>query len=240
MSQTAYPDSDVSTGSWTPKPIYAQIDEKTANDGDKVASSSDPEGDSFEVKLENLSWPKSGQQKLTVRLRKTSSDNLPVNVSLLQGSIVIANRFIKPTQSFGNAEIVLSDNEMASITNYHDLRLRVKAGVVTISDCGQCSKAPKEWQTIFSGFGEECDFNGTYILKHSIECRWEQADVAALDYSTSDSKWKLSIGPPPGETEPWVLYVLSGTFNCLGSNTFDYDSDLNCSTHPGSIEITPF
>ena len=70
MSQISRPGDDVSNSGWTPATNYfRQINEELQNDATFVESSPDPQGDTFEVRLRSLAWPRSGPQTLRVRLR---------------------------------------------------------------------------------------------------------------------------------------------------------------------------
>lgn len=140
MTQTALPASDVSDGDWTPQPIYPELRKNAPDDSTFVSSSSDPQGDYFEVKLDPLAWPQAGpnpgSQILKVRLQQTGGGAaIPATVMLVQGTTVIAARNYQATAAFAEYDMVLTDAEGAAITNYADLRVRVYAGGPTISCC---------------------------------------------------------------------------------------------------------
>jgi hypothetical protein len=126
MGQVALPNSDISDSGWTPQTVYQQINETVPNDQSYVISAGSPGGDTFQVGLQGLAWPDAGTIQLTIRLCKTDTGNLPVTVTLLQGSTTIATRVLSPTNtSFENTVIVLTAAEAAAISDYTKLRVQV-------------------------------------------------------------------------------------------------------------------
>jgi hypothetical protein len=136
MTQKARPASDVSNSGWTPQTVFSKINEVVPDDTTLVSSSTNPQGDSFEVKLPPMAWPQGGQGTLRVRLNKTGPDDIPVILSLKQGSIVLAYATVHPGTSFAEFDLVLPQSVLAQITDYTDLRLHVTAGYgVQVSCC---------------------------------------------------------------------------------------------------------
>src|SRR5260221_14793968 len=87
MNQVSRPVSDISTGHWTPTPIYPQVNGSLG--GGEVSSDPAVNGDVFEVKLAPLAWPEKWrdedpQQTLSVIQGRTEIGDLPVTVALLQ------------------------------------------------------------------------------------------------------------------------------------------------------------
>lgn len=135
MTQKARPIFDISTGSWTQVPLYSKLNEATPSDSSKVASNPAVKGDTFEVKLKSLRLPICGDQGLTVRLRKTEAGSLPITITLLQGTKVIASREDEPGQSFADVDLALTPEQICRITDYTDLSVRVTAGRPEVGCC---------------------------------------------------------------------------------------------------------
>jgi hypothetical protein len=153
MPQISRPLFDVSRADWSPDQIAPVIRKLDHNDVTFAASIADPEGAAFEVRLDPLSWPQSGSQRITARLRRTDTGDIHVALILLQGNRVIAYRIIEPNQSFTTHTIELTVAERNAIFDYTDLRLRVVAGQAIALGCAQCEAAA--FQFIFSLTGIE-------------------------------------------------------------------------------------
>lgn len=136
MSQRVRATQDISTGGWSPAPLYSKLNEEVPSDAEFI-SVSNPSSDAFEVLLSSLLGPPwdAGMAKLVVRLRRTNSDPAVVRIALLQGSTVIASTVAVPSSSFANAELILSAAQIASLTNSTDLRLRLSASCTRIDGC---------------------------------------------------------------------------------------------------------
>jgi hypothetical protein len=135
MGQVARPILDDFTGGWSPVPLSPHLNGVGPDDGDPVASSINPQGDPFEVKLGPLAWPWPGTETLTVRLRKTSSDPATATIVLLQGSGVIASAVVQPTTGWQNYTLTLTDTQVAQISDYTNLHVEVIAGLPVVSCC---------------------------------------------------------------------------------------------------------
>jgi len=127
MTQYARPISpDISTGGWTPTPLYVQIDEETPGDSDYNTSTKNATADTFEVTLQSLSTPSVDTgHTVNYRARCDKSSNGNIAVSLVQGTTVI--RSYDPgflTTSFAPYSFTLTEGEAQNITDYTDLRLR--------------------------------------------------------------------------------------------------------------------
>src|SRR5262249_37063445 len=129
MSQRARPAEDVSTGNWTPTPLFEHIKEEVP-DTDAVASADDPNGDSFTVKVQQLAPPNTrcpeGSPRLTVRLKKSGPCPAQAVITLLQGGTVIASEQVEPSEDYQDFVLDLT-TQFASITDFRDLRLKVTA-----------------------------------------------------------------------------------------------------------------
>lgn len=134
--QWALPASDVSSGGWTATPLYAKIDESVANDADFITSSTSPgTPDIAEVTLSPVLNPLNPDgQVVRYRFKKNAAggDSLRLTVTLLQGLTTIAswqhNDVTDGTWTDGMQ--VLSAAQVASITDYSNLRLRFEALVL--------------------------------------------------------------------------------------------------------------
>jgi hypothetical protein len=135
MPQIARPVGDVSNSGWTPQTVFDEINEVNADDASYVASSGNPQGDTFEVYLASMALPDIGPQILKVRVRNTGPDQIEVTAKLMDGTTLVAIRLFYPTQSFVTYEFPLTAAEIARIVNYEDLTLRVTAGPAVSVPC---------------------------------------------------------------------------------------------------------
>jgi hypothetical protein len=164
MSQKSRPVSDVSTGLWTPVPVFPQVNEEVPNAGTVVTSSDDPQGDTFEVRLAPLAWPIPGPQQLTVSLGKSGPEPVEIKVWLLQGTAIIASTHTTIDGASGGVTITLSDTEKNSITDYTDLRVRVQARVrVLVPCCGDIPIPGFLTMTFANGTGDYACLNGRSV-----------------------------------------------------------------------------
>ena len=131
VMQYGYPISDVTVGAWAPTPLYASIDEVTVNDADYIYSPDDPANAECEVGLGELSAPvQAGNVTLKYRYRSQGSGTRQVNIraGLYQGSTKIAEKTTPSVASgWTDDSIVLQTAEVAAITNWADLRVRLAA-----------------------------------------------------------------------------------------------------------------
>jgi hypothetical protein len=127
--QVARPVSDDLVGHWSPTPVYPHVNGVSPNDPGAVSTSNLTQGDAFEVKLRGLAWPAPGAEVLSVRL---AGDGVtPVTVVLLQGSQVIAFATVTPPSTFQTYTLTLSAAQVAQLSNYADLHVKVVGPVQT-------------------------------------------------------------------------------------------------------------
>ena len=134
MGQVSRPASDISTGGWTPTPIYPIVNEATP-DANAVASPDDTGYHLFEVRLKGLAWPADGTRKLTVRLRRQGATAASASIMLFQGATPITGTSLEPGTGFQDVVLALTVNEAALITDYTDLRVKVAANKVVTACC---------------------------------------------------------------------------------------------------------
>ena len=151
MVQTLLPSFDLDVGLWTPTPVWSRINAVQQPD-EWVTTPEFPQSEAFEVRLTTaeVEQPFPGDHTLTVRLKSSvpaaSSSSLSsgssssglsgpaeVTLQLLQGSNVIAARVVEPVDYYVDYPFTLTQQEVDSITDYGDLRLRVVASVAQSS-----------------------------------------------------------------------------------------------------------
>jgi hypothetical protein len=222
MTQLARPTQDVSTGLWTPKPLYAQLNEAVADDSTLVSSAGDPQGDTFVVQLRPLAWPKpGGTTRLTVRLRQSGGGGtMLVTVSLWQGSTLIAVRVFTPTANFADYVIDLTAAEVAAISDYSILRVQVTASKPVVSCCPQGISAVL-YATFTNGTGTCTCLNGL---------------SAPLVWQPANGFWESGQVAVCGKTAALLLRL-----QCAGSNFFVSSSlcQLRASPQPAD-SCSPF
>lgn len=196
MSQVSRPSDDVFNSGWTPATGYFRpIKEEFQDDASYVESSADPQGDTFEVRLANLAWPKPDPQNphaLRVRFKETMSAGTKVTCSLVQGTRVIAQEQFIAGASFQTETIVLTAAQIASITDYEDLRLRVTAGTVSSACCGSTAAPP----VLFASFPDAAQ-GCTCLLGQFIP----------IFYNASTGRWRGS-GAVCGTTITVEMYCI--------------------------------
>jgi hypothetical protein len=263
MIQIARPKDDPSNSNvgWSPDKNYFQALRKNAPDDSTYdyTTGSLPEGATMVVKLDGLAWPdttQTGPWKLTVRMRQidtgggsssssSSTSAVPVTVSLLQNTTVIASQKYSASPSFDNYVLDLTVAK-ANITDYTKLYVSIKAGIAKTTDCSKCPVAPLQWSFNASGISGAGPFaffcnrlNGPYILTaigSPYDCVWhEPTTIWGLSYDSGSDTWTLQ-----GQTGvATVVYSLAGSsFNCLGDNTLSLSSSF-CSGAPATITIHP-
>lgn len=124
--QTLVPTSDITTGQWlssTGGSLFGAIDESAVDNADYVYTQA--QGAVFEVKLTSGVMPDTGPQ--TVYYEAFSQYGQPLYVQLIQGTTVIASWTDTPTVGFALYSHVLTSPQMASISDWTDLRLRFTA-----------------------------------------------------------------------------------------------------------------
>lgn len=130
MAQFGRPDSDVTVNSWTPTPLWQQIDETPSSDLDLISGDNNT-NDLCEVGLSDVNDPQSSSGHIVrYRYRKnlTGGNSRNITVGLVQGTTVIASQTHNNIGGiFVTGSFTLSGAQADSITNYADLRLRFTA-----------------------------------------------------------------------------------------------------------------
>jgi hypothetical protein len=237
MTQKARPVWDVSEGSWTPTPIFPQLNEIIPDDMSLVTSSTTP-GDVFEVQLAALAKPGAGPETLTVRLRKTDTPVAYAVCYLMQGSTLIAGRVFQPTLAFANYPMNLTPAEIAAITNYADLRLRVRANFQTTSGCSRCPTAPATWTFSTTGISPS-QFNFNFALAYQSGCLWSQHfnNVGLATLQLASGIWTLLFSAG-GITATYTIPDTS--WNCMDCNLMTLQSTFGPTWGwPNTINICP-
>lgn len=270
MSQKTYPRIDITTAGWSKTPSGAASysgtlwERSNPDDSNLVTSPNDPVGSVFETKLAKLDWPQqvSGGHKLRVRLRKTESGAMPTTVLLLQGGREIARR--KPTliDSLTTYEFVLADAEVAQITSYLDLRVRVIVGEPSFS-IGECCCWSESSSAVVTISTVTCPpgtancvnaFNRTWILTFidpdTIGVYYQLGEIcyssgidvhAVLRCSVTDDKVSLTFGMGP---DTFAIYEFSlADWKCGDGvvNTMALPGgEQACSGWPETIDVTVY
>lgn len=146
MAQFGRPSSDVTSGGWQPTPtspaaLYPHVNGVEPNDASFITCPAG--GGTVELGLNPVGVPLVGPQIVRVRLRQTES-SATAFVSLLQGSTVIATKFVSSVGStFSDELFPLTAAQAAAITNYADLRVRVtqKPSAVAAPTCADIDPA---------------------------------------------------------------------------------------------------
>jgi hypothetical protein len=149
--QVARPIADVSVTGWSPTPVYPEVNALNSPPPDYPFVSSDLlAGGTFEVKLNGIALPGNGPQQLIVRFCQTSAAAALVNFTLLQDSQVIASSSVSPTTVFTSYTLLLTPAQVAAITDYTKLRVRV---AVSNPGGGCCPSAelPQTLHVTFTG-----------------------------------------------------------------------------------------
>lgn len=135
LNSFGVPIADVSTGSWTPTPLYSRLDD--ANDTDDLEtaiSTTDVNGDAFTVLLSapDADMMSRAGFRVVYKAYAVNTQNATVTVTLLEGLTIIAT-WTDSITAFPNAIVMkehfLSQEEMNSITALSNLRLRIEATV---------------------------------------------------------------------------------------------------------------
>ena len=129
MTQYGRPESDVSTGGWATAPLYAKIDEETANDADEISAETRFSNQTFEVGLAAVDDPgASGDHVVRVRGKfwTSGSRTATLDVVLRQGSTTIGSwNTGNLGTGYATYAFTLSGSEADAITDYGALALQV-------------------------------------------------------------------------------------------------------------------
>jgi FG-GAP-like repeat len=132
--QFARPDADVSVGNWVTAPLWSKIDEVIPVDTDSARGPVGASGTS-EIGLSDLTDPgPSGLMRVRYRFSKDSAGGQPVDLTLelVQGASVIASwAHLNITNVWTQVEQTLTAQQLAQITDFADLRLRLTQQVGT-------------------------------------------------------------------------------------------------------------
>ena len=126
----SYPDADISTGLWTPTPVWQEIDE--INDTEFVTSRLLSLPDQFVVHLEDFDDPLTDND-FTMALRATKDATggqvLTLDWILKEGATTIKSDSwtLANLTTWQTRVIPLSEAEVAAITDFTDLRFDVTA-----------------------------------------------------------------------------------------------------------------
>jgi hypothetical protein len=130
--QFGRPSADISAGSYTPTPVWQQLDEGSADDDTSVVDSANNPGESdgtgFEVVLGSVPDPQSSSGHVVrVRARRNGgARTITLNWRLYQGATpIIAAKSLQMTDSYQTSSYTLTGGEADAITDYSDLRVRV-------------------------------------------------------------------------------------------------------------------
>jgi hypothetical protein len=142
----AFPDGDVSTGSWTSTPLWSKIDELVRDTSDLVTTTVNNSTDSFRVSLTDLPATPVTDDKHLVRVswdvnQKISDGLTTLTVTLIQGaSTQIAQKSqvyafgLGGPPAFLTLIMELTPAEAANITDYTDLAIDVSVTTTATAD----------------------------------------------------------------------------------------------------------
>jgi hypothetical protein len=165
MTQIAWPISDDSNVGWSPSPVYSQINEIVPLD-DKWVTSGAPA--QFTVKLRPLQPPGPGPQQVLLHMKQLGT-GVTATVALLQGlTTQVALRQFIPSGVFQLYSFSLTSSEIALITNYTDLHLRVSLP----PNCQSTPVPTTLYATLSSAFHCGCASNGPTIVMNWNGIAW--------------------------------------------------------------------
>ncbi len=134
LPQITRPSSDVSIGTWTDNTggtaaLYATLDEVIRADADFIQSGKSPATSTvYLFTLGALSTPVSDlnhHMEYTLGKDEAGGDALQATVEVLQGATVIASEIRTVPDVFTLYDLILTEAQAATITNYGDLRGRI-------------------------------------------------------------------------------------------------------------------
>ena len=193
--QRMRPSKDLSTGNWSSLPLYSKINEKTPDDDTSyIEPGANSNNDAFEVQMNDAQSSQEGEHKLTVRLKKTASHDVPVTISVSENGTTIASKTVnQPSSSYADYSLTLSESEIASITDYAKLEAKVKAG-----SCQPCcgDLLPDTLTLTVTRTNSVCpDFGGATVT---------------LNHNSSTDRWEGTQDCLNGQTIPWEFYCENG------------------------------
>jgi hypothetical protein len=131
----------VAAGDWVEAPLYAKVDEASASDADFISATGTTH---CELALSSLSEPGTGDVTIRVRYRKAAgAADSTLTATLVEGTTVIATEeFSVTSTSWTTGSFVLTSGEVASITDWTNLRVRLDyaaSSEVTLGGVGSTS-----------------------------------------------------------------------------------------------------
>lgn len=114
-------------GGWATEPLWDKIEEEPFDDADYVESPKSAAGDSFTIGLSGVEDP-GVHTNHVVRIRAKTGVSGTFKFELLQGVVVIKDSGdVVLTTAFTEYNMILSEGEAATISDYAALRVRVTA-----------------------------------------------------------------------------------------------------------------
>jgi hypothetical protein len=228
MSQKARPIYDIAknVSGWSPTPVYDRINEPAPDDTTYVSSSNNPQGDTFEVKLAQMGWPEAGVDFLTVRLQQVGGGSDSVTITLLQGNgTIIASRQVQAPASFANAfGPPLSPAEIALITDYSDLHVRVTAGFPVVPCCP--GNMPVQLHANIT------DLGGCACLAGSFPLLWDGKKWSYTGNLCNNQSFSINLLCSGSNCNSFVLAISCNTRPIVSGT-----SPVSCSCSPFSLSF---
>lgn len=133
MAQYLRPDEDISVGVWSSSPLYAKIDESTANDSDSISTYNAGVAETCIVGLSDGSDPSGEGHHLRFRHKcSLATPSRTLTAYLRQGTTVIASKAVTPTRAgWVTDTLTLSSAQIANITDYTDLNIQFTCSAAT-------------------------------------------------------------------------------------------------------------
>lgn len=125
--QYGRPIADISVGGWGNTPLWDKVDEVTPDDGTtQIQTGNQPSNDTCEVRLSAVSDPLIDSAH-TLRVRAYTTGAGSITYGLYQGATQIASQTSVLGGAYATFAINLTTEQVAAITNYADLRVRLTA-----------------------------------------------------------------------------------------------------------------
>ena len=146
MTQNLYPDADVAAASWTTTPLYQKVDEEPYSDSDDItydAGFTPGANSTCELSLDSGTDPSDHTNHILRVRMKRSGFAIPqgtANIYIYQGGTKIAEKGnFSLTTSYADYTLTLTTGEAANITDYTDLRAKIKGTNGTGTNDFYCS-----------------------------------------------------------------------------------------------------
>jgi hypothetical protein len=130
------PSADITLGGWTNDSgvasLYPSLNEASRNDATYIRSASNPSNDTSEVRLDPSSILSDGTVKIALGKGVNNTIVIDMRVALVQGTTEIA-AWNYPNVAYGVVlkTETLTGPQRASITDFTDLRIRMRATIGT-------------------------------------------------------------------------------------------------------------